>query len=238
MSSRKQPREASNTMPKNKLGVFVRSPIAGEVKSRLAPAVDAQKARDLYLAFVADLVARLASSKHRPTIFLSGERTPELASVLDPRWPVEAQSEGNLGERLVAAFAHLLRGPGQRAVIVGSDSPDLPLPFLKRAFHALKHRDVVLGPAVDGGYYLIGLRAPAPRLFDGIHWGSSTVLDETLDAIERERLSLSVLPPWYDVDDPAALRFFAALQRARRLARGERLRRVEHELDRLSLARK
>ena len=205
MVTRKSRDSATNAMPKNKLGIFVRSPIAGEVKSRLAPVVDAPHARDLYLAFVADLVARLASSKHRPTIFLAGDRTTELLAILDARWPIEPQGEGTLGDRMVAAFAHLLKEPGDRAVIVGSDSPDLPLPFLKRAFHALKHRDVVLGPAMDGGYYLIGLRASAPRLFDGIHWGSSTVFDETLDAIERERLSMSVLPPWYDVDDPGAL---------------------------------
>lgn len=225
-------------MPRNKLGIFVRSPVTGEVKTRLAPTVDPSEARDLYLAFIADLGARLGTSKHRPTVFLAGERTPDLVSVLDPRWPIEPQSEGTLGDRLVAAFAHLLKGPTDRAVIVGSDSPDLPLPFLKRAFQALKHRDVVLGPAVDGGYYLVGLRAPAPRLFAGIHWGSSTVFDETLDAIERECLSLSILPPWYDVDDPAALRFFASLQRARRLARGERLRHVERALAKLSLPRK
>jgi rSAM/selenodomain-associated transferase 1 len=238
MSPRAGRKQASNTMPRNKLGLFVRSPVAGEVKTRLAPDVDPVQARDLYLAFVADLVARLGASKYRPTVFLAGDRSPDLVSLLDPRWPVEAQSDGTLGERLAAAFAHLLTHPLDRAVIVGSDSPDLPLPFLKRAFQTLKHRDVVLGPAVDGGYYLIGLRAPAPRLFEGIHWGSATVFDETLDAIERERLSLSVLPPWYDVDDPAALRFFASLQRARRLARGERLRRVERELGKLSFTRK
>lgn len=225
-------------MPKNRLGIFVRSPVAGEVKTRWAPVVAPVPARDLYLAFVADLVARLGTSKHRAVVFLSGERTPDLVSVLDSRWPIEPQSDGTLGDRLVAAFAHLLQGPGDRAVIIGSDSPDIPLPFLKRAFQALKHRDVVLGPAVDGGYYLIGLRSPAPRLFDGIHWGSPTVFDETLDAVERERMSLSVLPPWYDVDDPAALRFFASLQRARRLARGERLRYVERELTTLALTRK
>lgn len=225
-------------MPKNKLGVFVRSPVAGEVKSRLAPDLSPDEARELYLAFLADLVARLAGSKHRPIVFLAGERTPELDSLLDSRWPVEPQTEGTLGDRLVAAFAHLLTGPTDRAVIIGSDSPDVPLPFLKRAFQVLKHKDVVLGPATDGGYYLVGLRRPAPRLFDGIHWGSSTVFDETLDVIEREQLTLSVLPPWHDVDDAAALRFFAALQRARRLARGERLRHVERMLASLSLSRK
>jgi hypothetical protein len=112
MVARKNRDGATNTMPKNKLGIFVRSPIAGEVKSRLSPAVDSQHARDLYLAFVADLVARLGSSKHRPTVFLSGERTPELASILDPRWPVEAQSEGvGQGSEFLVRLPVLKKGP-------------------------------------------------------------------------------------------------------------------------------
>ena len=218
MSPRADRTQANNTMPRNKLGIFVRSPVAGDVKTRLAPAVDPVHARDLYLAFVADLVARLGSTKLRPTVFLSGEPTPALSSILDPRWPVEAQNEGTLGERLVAAFAHLLRGPGERAVIVGSDSPDLPLPFLKRAFQILKHRDVVLGPAMDGAYYLIGLRKPAPSLFANIAWGTPQVFAQTLDAIEREDLSLALARPWYAVNDAASATFFASLQRARAVA--------------------
>ena len=214
-------------MPRNRLGVFVRSPVAGEVKTRLKPVASADQARDLYLAFLADLFERLRESKHRPVVFLAGERTPDLDSVLDPHWEVVAQVDGSLGDRLTAAFAHLLRVPGDRAVIIGSDSPDLPLPYLKRAFQALKHRDVVLGPAVDGGYYLIGLRQAAPALFRGVAWGTPTVFEQTLATIEREHLTLALAPPWYDVDDPASLRFFATLVRARRLAGAGRLRQCE-----------
>ncbi len=230
MPPRRSPATRSNALPQNRLGIFVRSPVVGQVKTRLTPAVTPAEARDLYLAMLADLAARLRDSKHRPTVFLGGARTSELDSVLDPKWPVVAQADGSLGDRLTAAFAELFRNRGDRAVIIGSDSPDLPLPYLKRAFQALKHRDVVIGPAMDGGYYLIGVRVPAPSLFAGIEWGSPTVLDRTLDAIERGRVSLALLPPWYDVDDAASLRFFAALNRARRVAKQHPLRHSERVL--------
>jgi rSAM/selenodomain-associated transferase 1 len=223
MPARRDRSKTSNTFPKNTLGIFVRSPVVGEVKTRLSPPLDPAQARDVYLAFLADLVARLPVPKYHPTIFLAGSRTPELDSILDERWPVVAQRDGTLGDRLAAAFAEMLRTPGDRAVIIGSDSPDLPLPFLKRAFQLLKHRDVVLGPAFDGGYYLIGLRRPAPALFERVTWGSATVFEETLAAIAHERMTLALVPPWYDVDDAASLRFFATYHRARRMAGAEQL---------------
>jgi rSAM/selenodomain-associated transferase 1 len=208
--------------------------VAGEVKTRLEPALSAEQARDVYVALIADFFARLQDSNYRPTVFLSGERTRELDALIDSKQPVVAQIDGDLGARLTAAFAELLRSPGDRAVIVGSDSPDLPLAYLKRAFRSLKHRDVVIGPAIDGGYYLIGLRAPAPALFRDVHWGTTNVFDDTLGAIERERLSLALLPPWYDVDDAASLRFLADLNRARRVARQHPLRHCERALAALS----
>ncbi len=195
--------------------MFVRSSAAGETE---AP---------LHIAFLTDLCERLRASKHRPVMFIAGERAPDLDALLDPHGEVVAQVGGSLGDRLAAAFAHLLRTPGDRAVIIGSASPDLPLPYLKRAFQALKHRDVVLGPAIDGGCYLIGLRRTAPALFREVAWGTPTVFEQTLAAIERERLTLALAPPWYDVDDPASLRFFATLVRARRVAGAGRLRQSE-----------
>jgi hypothetical protein len=115
-------------------------------------------------------------------------------------------------------------------VLIGSDSPDLPLPYLKRAFQRLKHRDVVIGPALDGGYYLIGLRAPTPALFEGIEWGSKRVLSQTTKIIAHEKLSVSLLPPWYDVDDAQSLELLRALCAARKLGGGVRLPRTEQLL--------
>jgi rSAM/selenodomain-associated transferase 1 len=204
-------------MRRNRLGIFIRSPV-GDVKTRLSPPLTPEDARDLYAAWCRDLFARVEASKFRPTVFLAGEHPGERIGWLPRQWPVVAQHGVDLGARLEAAFAHLLDAPGTCAVVIGSDSPDLPLPYLRRAFRKLKHRDVVVGPATDGGYYLVGLRTPAPRIFAGIRWGSSTVFEETLDAVAREGLTLALLPPWYDIDDGASLRFFATMCRARKLA--------------------
>lgn len=217
-------------MIKNKLGIFVRAPLAGSVKTRLVPPLSPEQARDLYLSFLQDLIFRFHASRLRPTIFLAGEPGPELTAVLPPRWPVVAQRGESLGDRLEAAFASLLSEPGTRAAIIGSDSPDLPIGHVRRAFRLLKHRDAVLGPAFDGGYYLVGLSRPAPGLFRGIRWGGPHVLEDTVRAASAAQLTLSLTPPWYDVDDRASLHLLGALCRARRAARGERLPHTERML--------
>lgn len=102
--------------------------------------------------------------------------------------------------------------------------------YLKRAFQKLKHRDAVLGPAADGGYYLIGLRAPAPALFRDIEWGTARVFAQTVDAAVRDGATLSLLPPWYDVDDAESLAMLRALCVARRAAGGTRLPHTERAL--------
>jgi hypothetical protein len=117
---------------------------------------------------------------------------------------VFADSEQEQGDRWVAAFSELLLEPVDRAVIIG--------------FQVLKHRDLVIGPSFEGGCYLIGLRRNAPGLFRNIHWGSATVLEEMLDAIERERMTLALVPPWHRVHDAESLRAFETLNRARRMA--------------------
>ncbi len=221
-------------MQSNRLGIFVKSPVVGRVKTRLCPPLSPEQARDLYLAFLQDLISRIQSLRLAPTVFLAGEATRETSRLLADPARVEPQVGDTLGQRLHHAFGRLLRSPGDRAVIIGSDSPDLPAATLRRAFRKLKHRDVVLGPATDGGYYLIGLRAPAPALFDGIAWSGPEVLGQTVRAVERAGLTLSLLPVWYDVDDDASLHILESMCRARRLAGGVRLPRTERILETLA----
>ncbi|MCK5617770.1 MAG: glycosyltransferase, partial [Candidatus Krumholzibacteria bacterium] len=130
---------------------------------------------------------------------------------------------GSLGERLQAAFQTLLEGDNRLALIIGSDSPDIPIQYVKRAFLKLKHKDVVLGPACDGGYYMVGLKSPAPELFDDIDWGGQTVFEQTLERIYQSGLTLSIMPLWYDVDTSASLSLLATMIRARRIERSGRL---------------
>lgn len=217
-------------MPRNQLGVFARVPVAGRVKTRWTPPLSAGAACELYRAFLGDLFERIAPVRASISLFVAGEPAEELRSLMPRPWPVVAQSEGDLGTRMNAAFRHLLTAPGSRAVLLGSDSPDLPLSFIKRAFQRLKHHDVVIGPAMDGGYYLIGLRAPVPALFEGVEWGTPRVAAQTLRIIAREKLSTALLPPWYDVDDANSLEVLRALCAARRLAGGVRLPRTERAL--------
>lgn len=196
----------------------------------MLPALSPEAACELYRAFLGDLFERMAEARIRPTLFYSGKAVDALRGLLPGPWPLVAQPEGDLGVRMRAAIDHLLTTPDSRAVLIGSDSPDLPLIHIRHAFQRLKHRDVVLGPAMDGGYYLVGVREQAPALFADMPWGEPVVFEKTVEAVQRTGRSVSVLPPWYDVDDESSLRLLRSLCTARRLGGGVRLPRTERFL--------
>ncbi len=112
------------------------------------------------------------------------------------------QADGDLGRRLRAFFANQFAAGARAVVAVGTDSPTLPLEYIDRAFAELRNADVVLGPATDGGYYLVGCGPDHPPLFDNIAWSSGHVLADTVAALSDPRCRLALLPPWYDVDTP------------------------------------
>ena len=123
---------------------------------------------------------------------------------------IRHQRGADLGERLASAFAELLAGPGDRAVVMGSDCPDLSPALLGEAFAALGDHDLVLGPVGDGGYYLIGLRRPVPDLFEGVSWGTDRVLAQALERAQRMGLSVATLGMLDDIDTPEDLVRFVA----------------------------
>jgi len=216
-----------------RLGIFVKPPVPGAVKTRLSPPLSPEEACDLYKAFLQDTFRRLGRVKgSRTTVFHTEGDVSGLTPLLPEKSALETQRGEDLGSRMAAAFDRLLHGAA-RAVIVGSDSPDLPIQYVRRAFQKLKHKDVVLGPATDGGYYLVGLRAPADGLFDGVNWSGPDVLARTLTNIEAAGRSLAMLPMWYDVDDEASLRILSAMVSARRLEGRDRLHATESVLERL-----
>jgi hypothetical protein len=113
--------------------------------------------------------------------------------------------------------AELTEGAG-RVVLIGSDSPTLDPSHVVSAFLCLEHKDVVLGPATDGGYYLVGARVPVPELFADIPWSTPQVLARSVAALRAAGRSLAVLPPWYDVDTPESWDLLAGHLAALRLA--------------------
>jgi rSAM/selenodomain-associated transferase 1 len=214
-----------------KLGIFCRVPEAGRVKTRLSPPLSPEKACALYEAFLGDLFDRLEKTKKAgTTVFYAGAQPGKLTDLIPDRYGILPQEGDSLGDRLQHAFETLTGGGEQATVVIGSDSPDLPLQYIKRAFLKLKHKDVVLGPSADGGYYLVGARSVHPGIFEDIDWGSPRVFGQTVERIRSGGLSLALLPVWYDVDTPRSLELLRNMIRARRVEGGGRLPATEKVL--------
>jgi len=185
------------------LGVFVKAPVAGRVKTRLAADVGPVRAAALYRRLGRQVVAATVSHRHRTVVWYAPRAGGRLVRAWLDGLDVSrfyAQPGGDLGWRLRAAFARHFSEGGRRVVIIGSDCPGVDRRVIGKAIAALDDHDVVLGPAWDGGYYLIGMKALHEALFRGIHWSSAAVLNETRAVARRLRLSCHFLGPRRDVD--------------------------------------
>jgi rSAM/selenodomain-associated transferase 1 len=190
----------------NALIVVAKRPIPGQAKTRLAPPLTPEAAALLYESFLRDtldLIRRVADV--RPIIAYLPEDAGDYFRALAPDFDLLPQRGEDLGARLDGALTTCLSDGFRRAVIMDSDSPTLPAEYLAGAFDALETSDVVLGPCDDGGYYLIGLTHPAPRLLREVRMSTPTVVRDTLALAAAESLTTAQLPIWYDVDTIAEL---------------------------------
>lgn len=189
--------------------VFARFPEAGQAKTRLIPALGPERAAQLQAALTGrtlDITRRLCSV--RPCdleVRFTGGDESLMHSLFGAENRYSAQHGTCLGERLEHAVSAAFMGCAKRVLVIGTDCPELEPAILDEAFEALSHADVVLGPAIDGGYYLIGLRENRPELFRGIDWGTQNVLRQTLESARRARRSVRQLRPFSDVDYPEDL---------------------------------
>lgn len=190
----------------NHIAVFARWPEPGRVKTRLSPALPPALACELHRAMLGDALAAAAGARAESrTLVWADAPAQRSAFAAPPGFEVRDQSGADLGARLEHAFAGMLRGPDDRAVILGADCPDLDPARIGAAFESLAARDLVLGPARDGGYVLIGLARPAPGLFRDIVWSTSGVLGQTLERASELGLRVARLAPLDDLDTPADL---------------------------------
>lgn len=181
------------------LAVLAKAPRAGTVKTRLAEATSADWAARVAAAFIHDTVRRLGQVAARRFLLVSPmDSISYFLPVAGERFSILLQGDGDLGLRLERFFQAQLT-PAAKVVVVGSDSPTLPIAYVEEAFALLSQADIVLGPASDGGYYLLGLARGIPSIFHGIDWGSERVLEQTISRLETN-CQLALLPPWYDVD--------------------------------------
>lgn len=179
------------------LGLFAKEPRPGQVKTRLAAATSPAWAAAVADAFLRDFADRLAGLDCRRCLVYVGAPA-YFAEVAAGRYDLVPQQAGDLGQRLSSFMADELAAGTEAVVVVGADSPTMPPGLAEQAFAELERADVVLGPATDGGYYLLGCHR-LPPVFGGIAWGTSRVLAETVARLDPS-WRLALLPPWYDVD--------------------------------------
>jgi rSAM/selenodomain-associated transferase 1 len=194
------------------LAVMAKAPRAGKVKTRLSPPLTPDQAADLNICFLKDTADNIAA------VVASGGAAGVISytpvgdeALFDNLLPVDfaliPQRGDGFGERLIATAQDLLACGYDSVCLIDSDSPTVPAAAFEQAIAELQKEGdrIVLGPAVDGGYYLIGVKRAHPELFAEIKWSTSSVFSETVAAAERADIEVVVLPLWYDVDDGETL---------------------------------
>ena len=194
------------------VGIMCKTPAPGQSKTRLSPLLQPHECAELSACFIRDLSRTIDALAGRGDVTGYAVYTPvgsedALRRFLPAAFKLMPQIEGALGARLIHATADLLDAGHRAVILVGSDSPTLPRSILSAAVDAVVAGvNVVLSPALDGGYTLVGLSRSHPRLFEDIPWSTDAVYRLTLERAREMALPIVELPGWYDVDDEASLR--------------------------------
>ena len=183
------------------LGLFAKCWKPGEVKTRLAETIGAEQAAAVYFQFVSTLLERLGDcGNQRWLSYTPSECALQVQAMISDGWKTEPQPRGDLGRRMRTFFERRFAAGCERVVLLGTDSPNVPVEFVRHAFDQLRRHDVVVGPSEDGGYWLVGATGGVPDIFESIAWSTPQVWPATLAAIRSANLSHAELPTWYDVD--------------------------------------
>lgn len=190
--------------PSPKLVIFARLPVPGKAKTRLIPALGEEGAARLYARLLNRTVEEAKASGLAFQLRVTGGECAAFRELYGEDVEVVEQGTGDLGERMAR-----VEGP---ALVIGSDCPGMTAPLIRAAAGALDDRSVVIGPATDGGYYLIGFREQLPWLFAEMEWSTATVFAETLARLAARGLGPAVLPELSDIDTPEDLVSWPELQ--------------------------
>ena len=193
---------------KNKAVIlFARDLILGQVKTRLSSLFDDETILRLYTCFVEDSLEKIRQVDNADCfVGISPSNISGFFNgIEDSDTRLFIQQGKDLGDKMRQAFVDRFSDGYKKVVIIGSDSPSLPVSYINQALNSDK--DLMLGPSTDGGYYLIAMTGKVSEVFDGIAWGTEQVLDETLNRVKKVGVSLELLPVWYDVDLPKDLKF-------------------------------
>lgn len=195
------------------LVIFAKAPIPGQVKTRLCPPLTPDEAATLHGSFVLDIVERtkVAATRLKPPLdrylACAPSATHVFFKIMEERQGVKLMDQigDDLGARMNHVCTTLLARGYRQVLLIGTDVPTLPFDHFKQALVSLENHDLVLGPACDGGYYLIGLKRTAPELFADIPWSTDQVLRLTQEKAARIGLTVSLIQSWRDIDTLADL---------------------------------
>jgi uncharacterized protein len=194
------------------IGIFCKTPAAGFSKTRLSPPLRPEECSRLSACFIRDLAATIQVLSLDGAVASYAVYTPVgteglLRDLLPAGFRLLPQCDADFGARLLQAIIDLLDAGHAGVILVNADSPTLPVSILRAAMHAVRAGDaVVIGPAIDGGYTLIGLSRPHGRLFEDIPWSTQEVHRRTVERAQEIGVPVVNLPCWYDVDDRRTLR--------------------------------
>jgi uncharacterized protein len=186
-------------MNKKLLLIFVKNAVLGKVKTRLAATIGPEKAFEIYQILLKRTFEVTVALPVTKAVYYSDYTTEDLFKL--PYYEKHLQSEGNLGERMQKAFEEAFAAGYEQVCIIGSDCYELTEDILVQAFEKLERTDVVIGPAEDGGYYLLGMKKLHHSFFTGKNWSTNSVLPDTLNNVKAMGQSVALLPQLTDVDD-------------------------------------
>jgi uncharacterized protein len=196
--------------PTQHLIIFTRYPEPGKTKTRLIPALGEVGAANLQKQMTEHTIFQARELQNITTVSIevrfTGGNLEKMQNWLGNDLGCQTQGNGDLGARIERSLVNAFNQKAEQVIIIGIDCPGVNAPILATAFAKLRHSHLVLGPALDGGYYLIGLQKPIPELFTNINWGTAQVLAETVDIAQKLNLSIDYLHPLADIDRPEDLK--------------------------------
>lgn len=188
--------------------IFLKAPVKGRVKTRLAESTGDDMALALYRAFVGD-VLETAGSAGEVLLFHTPENGQgDIRDLVGPEYRMFVQKGMDLGEKMACAFEQVFAMGADRVVLMGTDVPDVPVFLIREAMESLTNHGSVIGPVADGGYFLIGFKSSAftRNVFEHIPWSTGRVFEKTLERMGANQIECHVLKTWYDVDTEADLK--------------------------------
>ena len=180
---------------------MLKAPVAGQVKTRLASQIGEEKALAAYRALVEHLLTSLEDWRRMEIHYAPSTAEDLMIDWLGEKYTFYPQVEGGLGVRMHSASSAAFERGAEAVILLGGDCPYVDQSLIEAAAGALDNHDVAIGPATDGGYYLLAFKRPAPELFQGVNWSTETVFEETRQRILANQLLAKTLPTLEDVDD-------------------------------------